>query len=265
MNNITNSNLLTKNQHMIPQVVQKEFATDENKLKIYGIKEIPIPKLDEKTNKKHICRIDYETKLYSIKKTMYKNSCYEFDKLEDENWNKPNTLERKLAEYENEYKDVLDNLKKMIKDKKSFLEIKKYIEDIAMQYFMIFYLRTYQFALYGDEEKENKQEETFLRFKDTLFDSEYRKKLAKSISNNYNLYILESLNGSFLLSDSYIATASFDYKGIGIEYPFYLNRSIGLKNIIILIPISSNYYIMYTDNQIYGKNHYIRIYVNNQY
>lgn len=242
---------ITKKQHLIPQLIQKEFS--EDKLKVYGIKEIAIKK-DNKIEK-----IKYDIKNYSIKNIMCKNSCYEFDKLNISKLNEPNALEKILGNYETQYKSILENIKKMIKEKKSFKQLKKYIESTAMMYFIIFYLRTYQFILYPNSKNIEQQEQVFLNLKNKLFDSEYIISMAKTIINNYNLHILESPKGNFLLSDSYFSTASLDYKGFYPELSYVSNRDIGLKNIIILIPISANYYIMYTDSNAY-KNNYIKVY-----
>lgn len=256
---------MTKNQHMIAQLIQKEFAYDDNKLKTYGIKEIPIVKENKETNKKETTQIKYETKSFSIEDTMYAKLCYEFDELKDAmGWEQPNFMENMFATiYENDYKDVLETLKEMLEERKSFKEIKLFIKNKAMMYFVLFYLKTYQFTLYPNENKKSQQEQTFNRFKEMIFDVDYVCDLAMTILNHYNLYILESKSDDFLLSDSFMATASFDYKDAGINPPFYLNRSIGLANIMILIPISSKFYLMYTDNEQYKKlGHYINVYKN---
>ena len=256
---------MTTNQHMVAQLIQKEFSYDEEKLKTYGIKEIPIVKENKENKKKEIVEIKYETKSFSIEDTMYAKLCYEFDELQDAmGCEKPNFMENMFATiYENNYKDILVTLKEMLTKRKSYKEIESFIENKVMIYFVLFYLKTYQFTLYSNEKKKSQQEQTFNRFKEMIFNVKYVCKLAITILNNYNLYILDSKNNDFLLSDSFIATASFDYKGAGINPPFYLNRSIGLTNIIILIPISSRFYLMYTDNKKYKNlGHYINLYKN---
>lgn len=256
---------MTKNQHMIAQLIQKEFAYDEDKLKTYGIREIAIVKENKETNEKETIKIKYETKSLSIEDTMYAKLCYEFDELENAmGWEKPNFMENMFTTvYENDYKDILEKLKEMLEKRKSFKEIESFIKEKAMLYFVLFYLKTYQFTLYPNENRKSQQEQIFNRFKEMIFDVDYVCDLAKTIFTHYNLYILESRSDDFLLSDSFISTASFDYKGAGIKSPFYLNRSIGLSNIIILIPISSKFYLMYTDNQQYKQfGHYINIYKN---
>lgn len=250
---------------MIAQLIQREFAYDDDKLKTYGIKEIPIVKENKETKEKETIKIKYETKSFSIEDTMYAKLCYEFNELQNAlGWEQPNFMENMFATiYENDYKDILETLKEMLDKRKSFKEIELFIKNKAMMYFVLFYLKTYQFTLYPNENGKSQQEQTFNRFKEMIFDIDYVCDLAKTIFNHYNLYVLESRSNDFLLSDSFISTASFDYKGAGINPPFYLNRSIGLANIIILIPISSKFYLIYTDNPKYKQfGHYINVYKN---
>ena len=222
-------------------------------------------KENKESKKKETIKIKYETKSFSIEDTMYAKLCYEFDKLQDAmGWEQPNFMEDMFATiYENDYKDVLETLKEMLEKRKSFKEIEMFIKNKAMMYFVLFYLKTYQFTLYPNDKKKSQQEQIFNRFSEMIFDVNYVCDLAKTIFNCYDLHILESQNNDFLLSDSFISTASFDFKGVGNKFPFYLNRSIGLNNVIILIPISSKFYLVYTDNVKYKKlGNYIKVYNN---
>lgn len=47
---------MTTNQHMVAQLIQKEFSYDEEKLKTYGIKEIPIVKENKENKKKKLLK-----------------------------------------------------------------------------------------------------------------------------------------------------------------------------------------------------------------
>ena len=248
------NNQVTKKQHMVAEVVQKQFSYDG--LKTYGVKEIHI--LDE--NKK--CkRINYDINSFSISNIMWFDSCYELPTYCRTNQN-TNLLENRFAEIENVYLDILEKIKNMIEQKYSFKELDNYIKDIALCYFLIFYFRTKMILFYGNSMKgTDKQQDVILkRLNHTLFDYEYITGLINTIKHCYKLSILESPSNSFLLSDSFISTASIDYKGICLETPFYLNRTIGLKNIIILIPISGRYYLLFSDNKNYTKSNYMKIY-----
>lgn len=240
---------------MVARLIQRKFSKDG--FKVYGIKEIKI--FNEKDESKN--RIKYQIENFSIENTMSRDYCYEFPKYMLEKGFNENYLENFFAEKENEYVKLLEILINKIEDRKSFMSLKDFVFKNMMPYFLWFYYRTYQYALLGISTKdiEEQRKETLLRFKDTLFNSDYLNKLSITIKNCYNLYILESPSENFLLSDSFLCTASIDFKGFGHTSPHYLNRSIGLKNIVILIPISAKYYILFTDSSDY-KGHYIKVY-----
>ena len=246
---------IKKNQHLVSQFIQKQFS-NENK-KIYGIKEIEL--INDGS-------IKYEINKFSITNTMCKKDSYELPNIS------LNYLENEFSKIESKYVSIYNELVLLIEKKDSYKKIKEYITNKCMPYFLWFYYRTYQFTLLGLEEENTnlQQKQKLLRFKDTLFDSKYLYELSKTILNCYNMYILESTSEDFLLSDCYLCTASTNFKGYySSDYRIWSNRLIGLKNMLILIPINAKYYILFTDDPSFfiennfKKNHYIKIYKNN--
>lgn len=238
---------IKKNQHLVSQMIQRRFSHDGTK--VFGIKELRL-KVEP--------FIKYEVKEFSIKNTMCKDFCYEFPK---ELSFEPNLLENAFAKRESEYSTIVNKIINLIETRNSFGKLKEYIFKEAMQYFLWFYYRTYQHILLGNDNDDNKHLETFIRTLNSLFDKNYLERLGMTIENYYDLHILESNNEEFLLSDSFLSTASIDFKGMGNESPYLLNRNIGLKNIIILIPLTARYYLLFTDDKSY-KSHYIKVYKN---
>ena len=229
---------------MVAQLIQKQFSEDKNT--VFGIKRSFI---QENNKEKLLCELNK----YHIKHSMSSQNVYELPKNMGFDIN---LMEIKFSEIESKYKKDLEELILKIKNRDSFKQIKNKVNSM-MTYFLIFYFRTFQFIkanCIDEDEKIN-------RFISTLWDNNYIKELSKTIIANYNMYILESLNEYFLLSDSFLCTASNDYKGVCLEKYCFLNRSIGLKNITILIPLSSKYYILFTD-VLTSKKHYIRVYKN---
>lgn len=236
-------NQTTKKQHMVSQMIQRKFSDDN--IHVYGIKEILIPQKE----------IKYEVDKYSIKNTMYKNNCYELNNneywLSNNNELSENYFENLFAERENEYSSIVEEIINLINSKESFPKLKKCVSK-AMPYFLWFYYRTYNSLLLGIESETNKKK--FVnRINNTLLDNQYLARFAKVIFTYYNMHILISPSESFVLSDNFISTASIDFKSYGIEG--YSNRTIGFKNIMILIPISAKYYILFTDDKSYNENY----------
>ena len=72
-------------------------------------------------------------------------------------------------------------------------------------------------------------------------DHEYINKLSKAIIDFYDFAIIES-SDDFLLSDQFISTAAIKIKSRFLNIS---NRNIGLNETIILIPISSSFYLVF--------------------
>ena len=74
-----------------------------------------------------------------------------------------------------------------------------------------------------------------------ILNEKYLKDLRETIKNFYNFAIIES-DGNFLLSDQFVSTSALRIKS---RFPDISNRHIGLKETLILIPLTANYYIAY--------------------
>lgn len=239
---------------MVSQLIQKRFSIENDENTTYGIKEIYIANETNYGTK-------YEINKFSISKTMFKYNFYELPNniLTNANINK---YEKEFSKIESSYATQLNILLSMLNNpNKEFNKIKKHIEDNMLEKFLKFYFRTYQFlgvANDGIEEQNNenlRREEMNFRYLNTIENNSYLNGLERTIKKYYKLHILESLSEDFLLSDSFISTASLDFKGY-----FELNRKIGFKNILILIPISARYYLLYTDDNVNFKNNFIKVY-----
>ncbi|MEK3658877.1 DUF4238 domain-containing protein [Paenibacillus sp. FSL F4-0236] len=73
-------------------------------------------------------------------------------------------------------------------------------------------------------------------------DSTYLVELSRTIITYYDFSIIKSENHDFLLSDHYVTTSALSIKG---QYVNVSNRHLGLKDVLVLIPLSSKYYIAY--------------------
>ena len=80
-----------------------------------------------------------------------------------------------------------------------------------------------------------------------ILNSYYIYELSLTIINCYNIAIIKSERNDFLLSDQFISTAAL---GIKNRFANVSNRHIGFKDVLILIPISKAYYIVYYKGKI---------------
>lgn len=118
------------------------------------------------------------------------------------------------------------------------------IRDLVNKYlttFIIFYYRSgallYEYS-FGQKNKDNR----ILIMTEKLMNSKYIRALGKTIVQNYNFTIIKSNQGKFLMSDQFISTAALSIKN---KFFKISNRHMGLKDTIILIPISKNFYVVY--------------------
>lgn len=267
---------IKKNQHMVAQCIQKKFAMDscileiDKKIKTYCLTDCDISDYDKKNIK---TKTSFFIDKVSIEHSMSRNFVYEFpDDFNINGLNFTNVVENYFSIIEDKYSIKVDELINMLETKKKYEEIKNFIETKLLDDMILFYLRTRQFiypAIYDGNYKTRtipeinkdiakslknnpKKKNNYLQriiINNIFFNSlneKYRKKLASSIKRNYKLSILESSKEEFLLSDTFLCTASLDFKGVA-SFNSYTNRDIGLKNIVILIPISAKYYLLYSD------------------
>lgn len=112
--------------------------------------------------------------------------------------------------------------------------------------FLVFYYRSgallYEYS-FGKKDKDDR----ILLMAEKLMNSEYLRALSNSIIKYYDFAIIKSVHGRFLLSDQFLSTVA-----LSIKNKFYQisNRHIGLKDTIIFIPISKNYYALFYNGNI---------------
>lgn len=81
----------------------------------------------------------------------------------------------------------------------------------------------------------------------TIFNMPYIDRISEILLTGYDFAIIKSYNEDFVLCDQFIATCSLKFMGRFLNLS---NREIGLKNTVVLIPISKNYYAMFINGQL---------------
>lgn len=215
---------ITKNQHYVSQCITREFANDKEKL--------------------FEALLDYQKVIATnCRDSMAESFTYEHSAL------KSNTLEHFFGRYESEMGVVLIELKNKLfqyeMDRDNLNEIRVLAEKHMKKFILFYYksgalLHEYQFQL-----KEKEDRIPFLLSK--ISDSRYLDELCKTITHYYHFAVIKSKEKEFLLSDQFMSTAALSIKGM---FTNSTNRNIGLKDIVILIPISSEYYLIYYDGKV---------------
>lgn len=209
---------VTKNQHYVPVFCLKNFTNSDGKLfETYLLKEIK--------------------KVYPTNPIVAMSQKYTY---EDPHLMK-NSLENDFQQIESHVApkiiSILDELNKFENEEVGIHSIKSEIDDL-MRFFIIFYYRSG--ALLTEFSSGNKKFKVALLL-DKLLNRSYIYNLADTIKNYYNFAVIKS-DGEFLISDQYVSTAAIRIKSrfVGVT-----NRHVGLKEMMILIPLSSSYYCMY--------------------
>ncbi|NUU80071.1 DUF4238 domain-containing protein [Paenibacillus xylanilyticus] len=212
---------VTKNQHYIPQSMLTNFAN--NKGRVYEV-------LLKNQN-------IYET---SYRQSMSEKFTYEHPLLEG------NYLENMFGKIESYFAPAMRQIITLLDSNIAPIEEVRELVEKYMSEFLVFYYRSgallNEFA-FGGFSKEDK----IPLMLEKIRDSSYLKKLSETILKYYNFAIIKSENDEFLLSDQYVSTAALSIKG---QYTNASNRQLGLKDILMLIPLSSKYYIVYMNGQI---------------
>lgn len=218
------SEQITINQHYIPQCVLKHFSNEKNQV------------IEALVDKKRMYIANYRN-------SMSERYTYEHPKLDK------NRLERYFDRIENYFSiaiiDIIKKIEKYEQEQIEFKEVKMLIEKY-MREFIIFYYRSgallYEFS-FMQEVKHHK----INLLLQNIMNAQYIKQLSATIINYYDIAIIKSDDEKFLLSDQYISTASLKTKG---RFSNISNRHFGLKDVVILIPLSSKYYIVYYEGNI---------------
>lgn len=221
---------VTKKQHYISQGLLRLFSNDG----------------------KHIfeCMVP-QHKVYRAKiaDAMEENYTYEHPLLEE------NTLENTFATIESSF---VPQISAIVNDvlilKKSADEVYKQISPL-LEIFLLFYYRSgavlSEFC-YGVNDSDAKKRLRVSRLLEVITTRSYLKKLANSIRNGYKFSLLYSDAGQFVISDQYIATVALAYKN---QFVNTSNRAIGLKETMILLPLSKSLYITFFNGNV---PHYIK-------
>lgn len=218
----------TKNQHYVPQMILKRFTVDENKIFELLVMENKI----------------YQT---AIDNSMSQRNFYEHKSLSR------NYAENRFQDYENRLSRLIDNIHNGL-DNYSVFNTEKLHDDIftALPLYIVMYYRSY--ATVNEinflNEKNNNAIFEILRNIDS---PGYINDLTNTLRNFYNMVVFKS-DGKFIISDQCISTCSLNVKS---RFANLSNRQIGMKDILVLIPVSKNYYICFyhdsTDKIYYEK------------
>lgn len=208
----------TKNQHYIPQSILANFANDKGQVS------------EALLQQKKIYSTNY-------RQSMSERHTYEHPDLEE------NYLENAFGKIESYFapgmREIISNLES---DSVNIEDIKKQVE-IYMKDFLIFYYRSgallKEFAFDGLNENDK-----IPLMWEKIMDSNYLTRLSETIISFYNFAIIKSESSDFLLGDQYVSTAALSIKG---QYSNISNRHLGLKDVLMLIPLSSKYYIVYSN------------------
>ena len=110
-----------------------------------------------------------------------------------------------------------------------------------MREFLIFYYRSGA-LLFEFSHSHNSAEDKVLLMVNKLISSEYIRNLSETITKNYSFCLFKSEEENFIVSDQFISTCAL---GIKNRFGNISNRQMGLKAVLILIPISKYYYAAY--------------------
>ncbi|PGE89038.1 hypothetical protein COM55_00450 [Bacillus pseudomycoides] len=209
----------TKNQHYVSRSILQHFANTKDQV--------------------HECLVQ-DKKIYmsNINNSMSGNLIYEHTSLET------NTIENTFSKIEAKVmpkiKMIIDCLTNDMSEKHKLDTIKKIVEEILLE-LLIFYYRSG--ALLNEYQFANKdRDQTILNLLEHIHNSSYLKALKRTIIDYYDFAIIKSENNNFILSDQYISTASLNMNFFFLNLN---NRQMGLKDVIILIPLTSQYYISF--------------------
>lgn len=212
-----NQRNIVKNQHYIPESLIRQFADTENK----------------------VVEVLLRTgKIYTTNPsdTMSENFVYEHKNL------KANAIESFFSKIESEIVPIVKDIIKKLNinnQEDNIPKIKQDIESI-LSIFIVFYYRS---GALLTEFSSIKNDDKIPLLTKKILNHNYINALAQTIKECYKFTIIES-DGDFLLSDQFISTAA---TGIKTNFFEISNRHIGLRDVLLLIPLSSKYYIVYWD------------------
>lgn len=219
-------NTITKNQHYIPQSMLANFANSKGKV------------FEILLQSKNIYSISY-------RQSMSERFTYEHPYLED------NYLEKEFGKIESYFAPAMRRIIETLESEPIDIEVVKKQIETHMRDFLIFYYRSG--ALLNEYAFDGLlKEDKIPLMLEKILDSAYLTELTGTIIKYYDFSIIKSENDDFLLSDQYVTTSALSIKG---QYANISNRHLGLKDVLMLIPLSNKYYIAYFNGQ---KPQYIK-------
>lgn len=211
---------VTKNQHYVCRGILKHFSDEQNKtFELFIEKQI--------VSKKY------------IEKTMSQNLVYEHSNIEI------NTIENLFARVESEaiplIDELIDEIEKSYKSRRISRKIRNAIK-IIVPYILLFYFRSGALLEEYSMDAENVKNTRVERMISNIGNEQYLSGLTDTICNHYEYAIIVDEEERFLISDQYLSTVALKFKNRFINAS---NRQIGMKETMILLPLTSKFYIVF--------------------
>jgi len=207
---------ITKKQHYIPQFILKKFCNDKEQV--------------------YECLLN-EQKTYPVNiiDSMTESYAYEHPLL------KINTIEHWFSNWESTIAPEIGSMSRYLENEEvDIIKIKKLVITNMFNFLMLYYRSG---ALLFEFSCDMKNEENRIyEMSKKILDRDYLVLLSQTITQQYEFAILESAQGDFLLSDQFLSTAALSIKN---KYAKISNRCMGLKDVMILIPISKRFYAIF--------------------
>lgn len=213
-----------KNQHYIAQCLLKYFANSKDQ-----VYEVMVDK----------------GKVYptNYRNSMVERFTYEHPELEK---NKVEKYFHKIEGYIGAaVNKIIVTIEKYERGECSFTEVKVAVSQYIRE-FIIFYYRSGALLTEFEFEMNVKADRVFLMLQNVM-NSNYIRELGKTVINYYNFAIIKSENSEFLLSDQYLSTVA-----LAIKNRFFnvSNRHMGMRDIMLMIPLSGKYYAIFYNGNI---------------
>ena len=215
---------VTKNQHYVSQGILKNFADEQKKTYELFIEKSIISKK-------------------SISKTMSQNYVYEHPEIET------NTIENFFAKFEGIIIPIIDSIISLVEENiKNDTSILGFIDRInkIIPFVLLFYFRSGALLIEYAMDSENPRKDKVERMLQNIFDVSYIFGLKKTICECYDCAVIYDEEGRFLLSDQYVSTVALKYK---CRFSNASNRQIGMKDTMILLPLSSKLYVVFYEGR----------------